>query len=163
MGARGVDRVGAGVGGGHLVPGALEVGGHHARQRLLIIDHQHASGRQASARVHGTSVIPPGTPPAVYAAGNEESSPDLQGPRSTGRQGPAENGRWPRLLARGRKAPMTPLTRRTLLTGGVTLLGAGALSACTSSTPTPPASTSPAGMGTAITHVHAITRDPADG
>lgn len=58
---------------------------------------------------------------------------------------------------------MTPLTRRTLLTGGVTLLGAGALSACTSSTPTPPASTSPAGMGTAITHVHAITRDPADG
>lgn len=60
---------------------------------------------------------------------------------------------------------MTPLTRRTLLMGGLGLLGAGTLAACT---PQPddatPAAPSDAGTaGTAITHVHAITRDPEDG
>ena len=55
---------------------------------------------------------------------------------------------------------MTPLTRRTLIAGGLTLLGAGTLTACAAPNPT----TSPAaGTGTAITHVHAITRDPESG
>lgn len=62
---------------------------------------------------------------------------------------------------------MTSLTRRTLLAGGLTLLGAGTLTACTSpdsaTAPAPAAGTGSPGTGTAITHVHAITRDPADG
>lgn len=60
---------------------------------------------------------------------------------------------------------MTTLTRRTLLAGGLTLLGAGTLTACASPDPAtaPAAGTGSPGTGTAITHVHAITRDPADG
>ena len=57
---------------------------------------------------------------------------------------------------------MNPLTRRTLLVGGLGLLGTGALAACTS----PAESPAPAGAsstGTAITHVHAITRDTVTG
>lgn len=53
---------------------------------------------------------------------------------------------------------MNPLTRRSLLVGGIGLLGTGALAACFSPEETPaPAGASSA--GTAITHVHAITRD----
>ncbi|MBB5747990.1 F510_1955 family glycosylhydrolase [Micrococcus sp. TA1] len=60
---------------------------------------------------------------------------------------------------------MTTLTRRTLIAGGLTLLGAGALAACASPNPatSTPAGTSSQGTGTAITHVHAITRDPESG
>ncbi|MEF3120086.1 hypothetical protein QYM41_15355 [Kocuria sp. CPCC 205268] len=57
---------------------------------------------------------------------------------------------------------MNPLTRRTLLVGGLGLLGTGALAACSSPAETP----APAGAsstGTAITHVHAITRDTVTG
>ena len=57
---------------------------------------------------------------------------------------------------------MNPLTRRTLIVGGLGLLGTGALAACSSPAPTPaPAGASSA--GTAITHVHAITRDTVTG
>ncbi|GAB2603609.1 hypothetical protein GCM10009696_06370 [Kocuria himachalensis] len=57
---------------------------------------------------------------------------------------------------------MNPLTRRTLLIGGIGLFGTGALAACSSPAPTPaPAGASSA--GTAITHVHAITRDTVTG
>ncbi|MEX5296645.1 hypothetical protein QYM41_15310 [Kocuria sp. CPCC 205268] len=57
---------------------------------------------------------------------------------------------------------MNPLTRRTLLVGGIGLLGTGALAACSSPVETPaPAGASRA--GTAITHVHAITRDTVTG
>lgn len=57
---------------------------------------------------------------------------------------------------------MNPLTRRTLLVGGIGLFGTGALAACSSPAPTPaPAGAS--GSGTAITHVHAITRDTVTG
>ena len=57
---------------------------------------------------------------------------------------------------------MDPLTRRALLVGGLGLLGAGALAACSSPAETPaPAGASSA--GTAITHVHAITRDTVTG
>ncbi|GEO97331.1 F510_1955 family glycosylhydrolase [Kocuria turfanensis] len=53
---------------------------------------------------------------------------------------------------------MNPLTRRTLLVGGIGLFSTGALAACSSPAETPaPAGASSA--GTAITHVHAITRD----
>jgi photosystem II stability/assembly factor-like uncharacterized protein len=57
---------------------------------------------------------------------------------------------------------MNPLTRRTLLVGGIGLVGTGALTACSSPVETPaPAGASSA--GTAITHVHAITRDTVTG
>ena len=57
---------------------------------------------------------------------------------------------------------MNPLTRRTLVIGGLGMLGTGALAACTSPAQTPaPAEASSA--GTAITHVHAITRDTVTG
>ena len=57
---------------------------------------------------------------------------------------------------------MNPLTRRTLVIGGLGMLGTGALAACTSPAQTPaPAEASSA--GTAITHVHAITRDTVAG
>ncbi|MGQ1795822.1 F510_1955 family glycosylhydrolase [Kocuria oceani] len=57
---------------------------------------------------------------------------------------------------------MNPLTRRTLVLGGLGLFGTGALAACTSpaQAPTPTAAGS---AGTAITHVHAITRDTVAG
>ncbi|OBA45762.1 F510_1955 family glycosylhydrolase [Kocuria sp. ICS0012] len=59
---------------------------------------------------------------------------------------------------------MIPLTRRYLLTGGLGLLGAGALAACTPQTqPATAPSDAASSAGTAITHVHAITRDPATG
>lgn len=60
---------------------------------------------------------------------------------------------------------MDPLTRRSLLLGGLGLLGTGALVACSpqaESSPPPP-SDDAGGAGTAITHVHAITRDAATG
>lgn len=57
---------------------------------------------------------------------------------------------------------MNPLTRRTLLVGGIGLFGTAALAACSSPAETPaPAGASSA--GTAITHVHAITRDTGTG
>ncbi|MGX5359067.1 F510_1955 family glycosylhydrolase [Kocuria sp. KH4] len=56
---------------------------------------------------------------------------------------------------------MNPLTRRTLLVGGLGLLGTGALAACSS--PAPPAPAGASSTGTAITHVHAITRDTVTG
>lgn len=57
---------------------------------------------------------------------------------------------------------MNPLTRRTLLVGGIGLFGTGALAACSSPAEIPaPAGASTA--GTAITHVHAITRDTVTG
>lgn len=60
---------------------------------------------------------------------------------------------------------MTPLTRRTLIAGGLTLLGAGTLTACAAPNPatSPAAGTGTQGTGTAITHVHALTRDPESG
>ncbi|GAA1751423.1 F510_1955 family glycosylhydrolase [Kocuria aegyptia] len=60
---------------------------------------------------------------------------------------------------------MTSPTRRTLLIGVLGLLGTGALAACTSpaQTPAPPDSAGPSSTGTAITHVHAITRDTGTG
>lgn len=56
---------------------------------------------------------------------------------------------------------MNPLTRRTLLVGGLGLLCTGALAAC--SPPAPPATAGTSSAGTAITHVHAITRDTVTG
>ena len=57
---------------------------------------------------------------------------------------------------------MNLLTRRSLVLGGLGLLGTVALAACTSPAQTPaPAEASSA--GTAITHVHAITRDTVAG
>lgn len=60
---------------------------------------------------------------------------------------------------------MTPLTRRTLIAGGLTLLGAGTLTACAAPNPatSPAAGTGTQGTGMAITHVHALTRDPESG
>lgn len=60
---------------------------------------------------------------------------------------------------------MKPPTRRTLLIGGLGILGTGALAACTSpaETPAPPATAGASSAGTAITHVHAITRDTVTG
>ena len=57
---------------------------------------------------------------------------------------------------------MNLLTRRSLVLGGPGLLGTGALAACASpaQTPAPAEASSP---GTAITHVHAITRDTVTG
>ena len=57
---------------------------------------------------------------------------------------------------------MNLLTRRSLVLGGLGLLGTGALAACASpaQTPAPAEASSP---GTAITHVHAITRDTVTG
>ena len=54
---------------------------------------------------------------------------------------------------------MTPLTRRTLIAGGLTLLGASTLTACAAPNPatSPAAGTGTQGTGTAITHVHALT------
>ncbi|WP_424347534.1 F510_1955 family glycosylhydrolase [Kocuria sp. CH-021] len=61
---------------------------------------------------------------------------------------------------------MDPLTRRSLLIGGLGLLGSGALAACAPQAE-PPASSSDddagGSAGTAITHVHAITRDAGAG
>lgn len=56
-------------------------------------------------------------------------------------------------------------TRITLLVGGLGLLGTGALAACTSpaQTPAPPVSAGPSSTGTAISHVHGITRDAGTG
>ncbi|MFI7495644.1 F510_1955 family glycosylhydrolase [Kocuria sp. M4R2S49] len=63
---------------------------------------------------------------------------------------------------------MDPLTRRSLLVGGLGLLGTGALAACSpqaeSSAPPPSAGDDGrSGAGTAITHVHAITREAGAG
>lgn len=64
---------------------------------------------------------------------------------------------------------MNPLTRRRLLTGGLGLLGTGALVACapqavpsTSADSSPPAAPD-SSASTAITHVHAITRHTGTG
>lgn len=57
---------------------------------------------------------------------------------------------------------MHPLTRRSLLTGGLGLFGTGALSACSSQADSS-APTSNSHPATAISHVHAITRDSASG
>lgn len=64
---------------------------------------------------------------------------------------------------------MNPLTRRTLLAGSLGLLGTGALAACSApagpSGPAGPSTPEASGSSTAtaITHVHAITRDAASG
>ncbi len=61
---------------------------------------------------------------------------------------------------------MNHLTRRTLFSSGLAVLAVGALSACSpaqSGSKTVSGSTSGSGQGTAITHVHAIRRDPASG
>lgn len=60
---------------------------------------------------------------------------------------------------------MNSLTRRSLLLAGFSLLGSGALVACSpqANSTAPTASSSSNSAGTAITHVHAITRDTATG
>ena len=60
---------------------------------------------------------------------------------------------------------MNSLTRRSLLLAGFSLLGSGALVACSpqANSTAPTASSSTNSAGTAITHVHAITRDAATG
>lgn len=61
---------------------------------------------------------------------------------------------------------MTILTRRLLLTGGLGLLGVGAVTACAESEPTAGSGAdngSPGGTDAAVGHVHGIVRDPSDG
>lgn len=54
-------------------------------------------------------------------------------------------------------------TRRTLLAGGLGLIGVGTLAACTVPDASSPQEANTQTPGTAITHIHAIVRDPADG
>lgn len=58
---------------------------------------------------------------------------------------------------------MNPLTRRSLLTGGLGLFGTGALAACSSQAESSAPTSSRSNAATAITHVHAITHDSAAG
>ncbi|HWU08417.1 MAG TPA: hypothetical protein VN520_18895 [Streptomyces sp.] len=58
---------------------------------------------------------------------------------------------------------MNPLTRRRLLAGGLGLLGTSALVACSPQSESTAPAPSGGGTDTAITHVHAITRDTGTG
>ncbi len=65
---------------------------------------------------------------------------------------------------------MTTLTRRLLLTGGLGLLGAGAVTACAGTGPSEGADTGAGPQNgadsqddAAVGHVHGIVRDPSDG